>query len=71
MLLSDTVAALCVNENKYEEKKIVLNAPNYLFVATNLAKRFPSIMESLIVLSYQSYLPGEISKKWFFVSCLC
>jgi len=41
-----------------------LNAPDYLFVSTNLAKKFPNLMESIVVQSYFSHLPGEISKLW-------
>ena len=47
---------------------IILDAPRYLFVSTNVAKRFPNLLESVIVLSYHSYCPGEIGKKWRFVS---
>jgi len=42
----------------------VLNAPDYLFVSTNVARSLPDLMESLIVQSYQSHLPGELSRKW-------
>jgi hypothetical protein len=41
-----------------------LNVPDYFFVSTNVAKSFPSLLESMIVLSYQSYLPGEFGRKW-------
>lgn len=47
---------------------IILDAPRYLFVSTNVAKRFPHLLESVIVQSYHSYYPGEIGKKWKFVS---
>jgi hypothetical protein len=36
----------------------LLNTPRYLFVSTQLAQRFPSLMESIIILSYQSDLPS-------------
>ena len=42
----------------------LLNAADYLYVSTRLAKAFPQLVESMIVQSYRSYLPGEISKKW-------
>ena len=47
---------------------IILDAPRYLFVSANVAKRFPGLLESVIVLSYHSHSPGEIGKKWKFVS---
>ena len=40
------------------------NAPDYLFVSTNVAKAFPLLMESLIVQSYTTPLPGEIARQW-------
>jgi hypothetical protein len=47
-----------------EESRYFLNAPEYLFVSTNIAKAYPELMESMIVLSYHNHLPGELSKKW-------
>lgn len=47
---------------------IILDAPRYFFVSTNVAKRFPSLLESVIVQSYHSHSPGEIGKKWRFVN---
>eukprot|EP01036_Dinobryon_divergens_P026337 gene26337-biopygen21943 len=41
-----------------------LNAPDYLFVSTNVARAFPSLMESLIIQSYRTPLPGESAKQW-------
>ncbi len=41
-----------------------MNAPDYLFVSTNVARAFPSLMESLIVQSYRTPLPGESAKQW-------
>ena len=43
---------------------VLLNAPDYFFVSTHIAKHFPHLMESLIVLSYRTYYPGEVSRKW-------
>ena len=40
------------------------NAPDYLFVSTIVAKAFPSLMESCIVQSYTTPLPGESAKQW-------
>ncbi len=51
------------SHNSSDEGNIV-DAPNYLFVSTKLAHEFPAMMESLMILSYHSTLPGEIGKKW-------
>jgi len=45
---------------------VVLDAPRYLFVSTNVAQMFPDLLESVIIRSYHSYLPGEIGNKWKF-----
>jgi len=42
----------------------VLDATQYLFVATAIAKAFPDLIESHIVSAYHTYLPGELAKKW-------
>jgi len=47
---------------------VILDAPRYLFVSTNVAKRFPNLLESVIVQSYHTHSPGEIGKKWKFVN---
>jgi hypothetical protein len=47
-----------------EESSGEFNAPDYLFVSTNVAKAFPSLMESSIVQSYITPLPGESAKQW-------
>ena len=47
-----------------EAKVPILDAPRYLFVSTRLAERFPDLLESVIVRSYHSYSPGELSRKW-------
>ena len=44
--------------------ELILNAPDYLFISTQLANAFPSLLESMVVRSYYSYSPGELSKKW-------
>jgi hypothetical protein len=41
-----------------------LNAPDYLFVSTNVAKKFPRLMESILVQAYVNHLPGELAKTW-------
>jgi hypothetical protein len=41
-----------------------LNAPEFFFVSTQVARSFPNMLESLIIFSYRSILPGEISHRW-------
>jgi hypothetical protein len=41
-----------------------LNAPDYLFVSTNVAKKFPQLMESILVQAYSNHMPGELAKTW-------
>jgi hypothetical protein len=41
-----------------------LNAPAHLFVSAKVAKAHPQLLESLIVRSYSSHLPGQICKTW-------
>ena len=59
-----TVASMCKNGNTLHDPRLFLSAPDFLFVSTNLAKKFPSVMESTLVLSYYSHVPGELSRKW-------
>jgi hypothetical protein len=42
----------------------VIDAPQYLFVSTNLAKAFPHLPESSIISAYHNHLPGEMAAKW-------
>jgi hypothetical protein len=44
--------------------ELLLNAPEYLFVSTQLANAFPNLLESMVVRSYFTFSPGELSKKW-------
>ena len=57
-------APLTTNSRKGGPESSILNAPAYLFVSTNVAKAYPALMESLIVQTFMTHLPGEISKKW-------
>ena len=41
-----------------------LDASEYLFLSTNVAKQHPHLLESVIVRRYQSYLPEELGRKW-------
>jgi len=67
--VQDALNALNIAINKvcsvsYADSRLFLNAPNFLFVSTNLCREFPDLLESIIIQSYYSYLPGELSKKW-------
>lgn len=47
-----------------EDAAVRLNAPRYLFVAHLLASAFPNLMESKLVTSFVSYLPGNTGRLW-------
>ena len=47
-----------------EDGRLFLNAPEFLFISTRVAKKFPQLMESILVQSFFSHVPGELSKKW-------
>jgi hypothetical protein len=61
-MLHQAIQNICFG-NKIDEA-VILDAPRYLFVSTNLADRFPDLLESVIVHSYHTYSPGEFAKKW-------
>jgi hypothetical protein len=43
----------------------IINMPDHLFVSTNVAKRYPTLIESAMILSYRSHLPSEsLCSKW-------
>jgi hypothetical protein len=44
--------------------RMFLNAAPYLFVSSRVAKENPDMLESAIVLSYSTHLPGELSRSW-------
>jgi hypothetical protein len=46
----------------------VLDAPRYLFLSTNLARKFPNLLESAIVQAYHTYSPGMIGQDWKFLN---
>jgi hypothetical protein len=51
--------------------RMFLNAAPYLFVSSRVAKENPDMLESAIVLSYSTHLPGELSRSWpHYVSAL-
>eukprot|EP01042_Synura_sphagnicola_P001554 gene1555-1800_t len=41
-----------------------LSAPEYFFASNALARAYPSLMESRIVLAYRSHTPGMVGRKW-------
>eukprot|EP01038_Epipyxis_sp_PR26KG_P014168 gene14168-19009_t len=43
---------------------IVLDMPQYLFVSVVVANQFPDLMESMIIRSYHTHLPGQLAHKW-------
>jgi hypothetical protein len=59
-----TVDSLCSSTTNAHKHKYFLDAPEFLFVSTALAKKFPERLESMIIGSYHQHLPGELSKKW-------
>jgi hypothetical protein len=61
-LLHQAVQSICTDS--VSSSPLVLDAPRYLFVSTNLANRFPDLFESVVVKSYHSSSPGELAKKW-------
>lgn len=42
-----------------EHESQILNAPDYLFVSVPLAQQYPALIESQIVLSYQTFCPPK------------
>jgi hypothetical protein len=47
-----------------ETDKQLLNVADYFFVSTHVAKAYPDLMESMIVLAYKSFMSGAIGHKW-------
>ena len=45
---------------------VLLDAPRYLFVSTNVAEKYPDMLESVLIRSYHSCWPGPYSAKWKF-----
>lgn len=42
----------------------IVDVPKYLFISTQIAKVYPTMMESMMVLTYQTVFPGELGNKW-------
>jgi hypothetical protein len=62
--LHHAIQKICTSAENNDNTNLALDAPQYLFVSTNVAKKFPDLLESIIVLSYHSYLPGKIGSEW-------
>ena len=60
--LKRTINSLCSTMSA--NATYILDAPKYLFVSTNLAEKFPNMLESMIIRSYHYHMPGEMEKKW-------
>ena len=66
-MFSRELSSSLTDKNK-DKRSHELNVPDYLFVSAKVAKSFPKLIESTIVGSFSTYLPGELSKKWRDVS---
>jgi hypothetical protein len=70
VVLAKALHQMCVTYQDADEEEttshphFVLNASDYLFVSTIVAKAYPNLLESMIVLSYRNHLPGEIASHW-------
>jgi hypothetical protein len=64
MKLHAAISQLCAPETS--DSHYFLDAPSYLFVSTAVAKKFPALLESMVVRAYQSHLPGMLANKWHF-----
>ena len=60
----DTLCETCSLENGWARRRETVDAPQYLFVSVAAAKAFPRLMESMVVRSFHSHLPGPVSEKW-------
>jgi hypothetical protein len=67
-VLESCIQQLCAVPGFQNSKSFandMVNVPDYFFVSTNVAKAYPTLLESAIVLSYRSYLPNEcLAQKW-------
>jgi hypothetical protein len=65
-VLDSCIDKLCTGHASatwHRDRKIV-DAPKYLFVSRNVAMAYPMLMESMLVASYHTHLPGEFENKW-------
>jgi hypothetical protein len=50
--------------NDGNESSVLFNSPDYFFVSYQIAKKYPDLMESMIIQSFETYMPGELAKRW-------
>jgi hypothetical protein len=65
-VLDGCIENLCTGStsSEWHRDHKILDAPKYLFVSTNVALAYPMLMESMMVSSYHTHLPGEFENKW-------
>lgn len=63
-LLYSAIDQLCAPETA--ETNHFLDAPSYLYVSVAVAKKFPRLLESMVVRAFNSHLPGLLADKWHF-----
>eukprot|EP00597_Dinobryon_sp_UTEXLB2267_P010423 CAMPEP_0170102732 /NCGR_PEP_ID=MMETSP0020_2-20130122/3057_1 /TAXON_ID=98059 /ORGANISM="Dinobryon sp., Strain UTEXLB2267" /LENGTH=1386 /DNA_ID=CAMNT_0010326131 /DNA_START=159 /DNA_END=4316 /DNA_ORIENTATION=+ len=66
-IIEGIIAQLCDFSSCQSTKDsipVLINSPEYLFVSTKVAKSFPHLMESILVRTFTTHLPGEVSKLW-------
>jgi hypothetical protein len=57
--VNELITYMCTTSRNVRETR-VLDTTRYLFVSNSIAKRFPNLVESALVLSYHSYSPGPL-----------
>lgn len=60
--LQETIHGLCSETDAGDVH--VLDSTRYMFVSTNVAAKFPDMLESMIIRSYHNHLPGKLSRNW-------
>lgn len=56
-LVKEISQLLLQHGQRNRSKEILFNVPSHFYVSHHLAKRFPTLVESMMLLSYESYLP--------------
>jgi hypothetical protein len=68
--LRNIVIQVCTSQSlglsSSSSSNVLLDAPRYLFVSTNVAEKYPDMLESVLIRSYHSCWPGSYSAKWKF-----
>jgi len=63
-MLYSAIDHLCAPETA--ETNHFLDAPSYLYVSVAVAKKFPALLESMVVRAFTSHMPGLLAEKWHF-----